>query len=128
MSRDERLKALGLAISQIEKEYGKETIVRLGDRKHLAVEVFPTGIISVDIALGAGGIPRGRVVEIFGPEASGKTTLALSIAAEVQRAGGIAGIIDAEHAFDPAFAKKLGVDTDNLYICLLYTSPSPRDS
>ncbi|MFN3551270.1 MAG: recombinase RecA, partial [Endomicrobiia bacterium] len=107
---------LNLAISQIEKEYGKEAIVKLGERKKLQVEVIPTGILSLDLALGVGGIPRGRVIEIFGPEASGKTTLALTIAAEAQKQGGIAAMIDAEHAFDPNFAKKLGVDVENMYV------------
>jgi len=116
MSKEEKLKALNLALSQIEKEYGKEAIVRLGEKKTVEVEVIPTGILPLDIALGVGGIPRGRVIEIFGPEASGKTTLALTIAAQVQKNNGIAAIIDAEHAFDPNFAKKLGLDVDNLYV------------
>lgn len=116
MSKEEKLKALSLAISQIEKEYGKEAIVKLGEKKKLQVEVIPTGILSLDLALGVGGIPRGRVIEVFGPEASGKTTLALTIAAEAQKQGGIAAMIDAEHAFDPNFAKKLGVDVDNMYV------------
>ncbi len=116
MSKEEKLKALNLAISQIEKEYGKEAIIKLGEKKKLAIEVIPTGILSLDLALGVGGVPKGRVIEIFGPEASGKTTLALTIAAEAQRQGGIAAIIDAEHAFDPNFAKKLGVDVENLYV------------
>jgi recombination protein RecA len=116
MSKEEKLKALNLALSQIEKEYGKETIVRLGEKKTVEVEVIPTGILPLDIALGVGGIPRGRVIEIFGPESSGKTTLALTIAAQVQKNDGIAAIIDAEHAFDPNFARKLGLDVDNLYV------------
>ncbi len=116
MSKEEKLKALSLAISQIEKEYGKEAIVKLGEKKKLEVEVIPTGILSLDLALGVGGVPKGRVIEIFGPEASGKTTLALTIAAEAQKQGGIAAMIDAEHAFDPNFAKKLGVDVENLYV------------
>ncbi len=116
MSKEEKLKALSLAISQIEKEYGKEAIVKLGEKKTLSVEVIPTGILTLDVALGVGGVPKGRIVEIFGPEASGKTTLALTLAAEAQKQGGIAAIIDAEHAFDPNFAKILGVDVGNLYV------------
>lgn len=116
MSKEEKLKALNLAISQIEKEYGKEAIVRLGEKKKIDVDVIPTGILPLDIALGVGGIPRGRVIEIFGPEASGKTTLAITIAAQVQKNDGIAAIIDAEHAFDPNFARKLGVKVEELYI------------
>ncbi len=116
MSKEDKIKALNLALSQIEKEYGKEAIVRLGEKKKIDVEVIPTGILPLDIALGVGGIPRGRVIEIFGPEASGKTTLAITIAAQVQSKDGIAAIIDAEHAFDPNFAKKLGVKVEELYI------------
>ena len=117
MGKDERLKALGLAITQIEKDFGKEAIMRLGE-KHAKtlVEVIPTGALPLDIAIGIGGIPRGRVVEIFGPESSGKTTLALCIVAQDQKQGGIAAYIDAEHAMDPEYAKKLGVDIENLYI------------
>ena len=117
MARDERLKALDLALSQIEKDFGKEAIMRLGE-KHAKtnVEVIPTGALPLDIAIGIGGIPRGRVVEIFGPEASGKTTLALCIVAQTQKQGGIAAYIDAEHAMDPEYAKNLGVDIDNLLI------------
>lgn len=116
MSKEEKLKALNLAISQIEKEYGKEAIVKLGEKKTLSVEVIPTGILSLDLALGVGGVPRGRIIEIFGPEASGKTTLALTIAAEAQKQGGIAAMIDAEHAFSPEFAKRLGVNVSELYV------------
>ncbi len=116
MSKEEKLKALNLAISQIEKEFGKEAIIKLGEKKTLAVEVIPTGVLTLDLAIGVGGVPRGRVIEIFGPEASGKTTLALTIAAEAQKQGGIAAMIDAEHAFDPRFAKILGVDVENLYV------------
>lgn len=117
MARDERLKALDLALSQIEKDFGKEAIMRLGE-KHARtnVEVIPTGALPLDIAIGIGGIPRGRVVEIFGPEASGKTTLALCIVAQNQKQGGIAAYIDAEHAMDPEYAKNIGVDIDNLLI------------
>lgn len=116
MSKEEKLKALQQAISQIEKEYGKEAIVKLGEKKTLAVEVIPTGILSLDLALGVGGMPRGRIVEIFGPEASGKTSLALTIAAEAQKQGGIAAMIDAEHAFTPEFARRLGVNVNELYV------------
>jgi recombination protein RecA len=117
MAKDERLKALDLALAQIEKDFGKEAIMRLGE-KHakMPVEVVSTGALPLDIAIGVGGIPRGRVIEIFGPEASGKTTLALCVAAQVQKKGGIAAYIDAEHAMDPDYAKKLGVDIDNLLI------------
>jgi recombination protein RecA len=117
MAREERLKALDLALSQIEKDFGKEAIMRLGE-KHAktVVEIIPTGALPLDIAIGVGGIPRGRVVEIFGPESSGKTTLALCIVAQSQKQGGIAAYIDAEHAMDPEYAKKLGVDIDNLLI------------
>jgi recombination protein RecA len=117
MAKDERLKALGLALSQIEKDFGKEAIMRLGE-KHAKtlVEIIPTGALPLDIAIGIGGIPRGRVVEIYGPESSGKTTLALCIVAQSQKQGGIAAFIDAEHAMDPEYAKKLGVNIDDLYI------------
>jgi recombination protein RecA len=115
--REEKLKALDLAISQIDRQYGKGSIMRLGDdRARLAIDVIPTGAISLDAALGVGGVPRGRIVEIFGPESSGKTTLALTITAQAQKLGGLAAFIDAEHALDSVYAKKLGVDTDNLII------------
>jgi recombination protein RecA len=115
--RDEKLKALELAISQIDRQYGKGSIMRLGDdRARLAIDVIPTGAISLDAALGVGGVPRGRIVEIFGPESSGKTTLALTIVAQAQKLNGLAAFIDAEHALDSVYAKKLGVDTDNLII------------
>src|SRR5271157_5411374 len=117
MTKDERLKALGLALSQIEKDFGKEAIMRLGEKHaRTQVEIIPTGALPLDIAVGIGGIPRGRVVEIFGPESSGKTTLALCIVAQNQMQGGIAAYIDAEHAMDPEYAKKLGVNIDDLYI------------
>jgi recombination protein RecA len=109
-------KALEIATSQIEKRFGKGSIMKLGEATKQDVEVISTGALSLDIALGVGGIPKGRTIEIYGPEASGKTTLALHIIAEAQRAGGIAAFIDAEHALDPTYAKKLGVDTENLYI------------
>jgi recombination protein RecA len=117
MAKDERLKALDLALSQIEKDFGKEAIMRLGE-KHAKerVEIIPTGALPLDIAIGVGGIPRGRVIEIFGPESSGKTTLALCMVAQTQKKSGIAAYIDAEHAMDPEYAKKLGVDIDNLLI------------
>ena len=112
----EKKKALDAAISKIEKDYGKGSVMKLGDKTAMDVDTISTGSISLDKALGVGGVPRGRIIEIFGPEASGKTTLALHIVAEVQKAGGIAGFIDAEHALDPKYAKDIGVDVDNLYI------------
>ncbi len=117
MAKDEKLKALDLALSQIEKDFGKEAIMRLGE-KHLKekVDAIPTGALPLDIAIGIGGIPRGRIIEIYGPESSGKTTLALCMVAETQKLGGIAAYIDAEHAMDPEYASKLGVDIENLLI------------
>lgn len=110
-------KALDAAISQIEKQYGKGSIMKLGEsRKNLNIETIPTGSLSLDIALGVGGVPRGRIIEIYGPEASGKTTVALHMVAETQKKGGIAGFVDAEHALDPKYAKSIGVDIENLYI------------
>jgi len=117
MSKDEKNKALDLALAQIEKDFGKEAIMRLGEKKPKTnVDVIPTGALPLDIAIGIGGIPRGRVIEIYGPESSGKSTLALCIVAQNQKQGGIAAYIDAEHAMDPEYAKKLGVDVDNLLI------------
>lgn len=117
MNKDDKLKALSAAITQIEKSYGKGSIMKLGDSSaNMNIETIPTGSLSLDIALGLGGIPKGRVVEVYGPESSGKTTVALHIVAEVQKRGGIAGFIDAEHALDPVYAKRIGVDIDNLYI------------
>ena len=117
MAKDDKLKALDAAISQIEKQYGKGSIMKLGDSSaHMQVEAIPTGSLGLDIALGVGGVPKGRIVEIYGPESSGKTTVALHMVAEVQKRGGIAGFIDAEHALDPVYAKNIGVDIDNLYI------------
>lgn len=114
---DERKKALEAALGQIEKEYGKGAVMKLGEaRANMNVETYPTGCLSLDLALGVGGIPKGRVVEIYGPESGGKTTVALHMVAEIQKLGGIAGFIDAEHALDPIYAKKIGVDIDNLYI------------
>ena len=117
MSGEERQKALEIALHQIEKQFGKGSIMKMGEASaKMNVEVIPTGAITLDAALGVGGVPRGRVVEIYGPESSGKTTVALHIAAEAQRLGGIAAFIDAEHALDPLYARKLGVDIDNLLI------------
>ena len=114
---DERGKAIDLALSQIEKQFGKGSIMRLGSKEAIVpIAVISTGSISCDAALGVGGVPRGRVVEVFGPESSGKTTVSLQIIAEAQKAGGMAAFVDAEHALDPAYAKKLGVDTDNLLV------------
>ncbi len=111
-----KIRALESAIAQIEKQYGQGSIMKLGDNTHLQVEATPTGSLSLDLALGVGGIPKGRVVEIYGPESSGKTTVALHMVAEVQKRGGIAGFIDAEHALDPVYAKNIGVDINELYI------------
>ncbi len=117
MEREEKLKALDAAISQIERQYGKGSVMKLGDpAAQMNIETIPTGSLSLDIALGLGGIPKGRIVEIYGPESSGKTTVTLHMIAEVQKRGGIAGFIDAEHALDPVYAKNIGVDVDNLYI------------
>ena len=114
---DDKEKALEAALAYIEKQYGKGAVMKLGDDKsRVNVEVIPTGCLSLDIALGVGGIPKGRIIEIYGPESSGKTTIALHMVAEVQKKGGIAGYIDAEHALDPVYAKNLGVDTENLYL------------
>ncbi|HSA91948.1 MAG TPA: recombinase RecA [Terriglobales bacterium] len=114
---DERTRAIDLALSQIEKQFGKGSIMRLGSREAIVpISIIPTGAISFDAALGVGGFPRGRVVEIFGPESSGKTTIALQVIAEAQKAGGMAAFVDAEHALDPGYAKKLGVDVDNLLV------------
>ena len=117
MERDEKLKALDAALGQIERQFGKGAVMKLGDPSvQMNVETIPTGSLSLDIALGLGGIPKGRIVEIYGPESSGKTTVTLHMIAEVQKRGGIAGFIDAEHALDPVYAKNIGVDIDNLYI------------
>jgi len=115
-TEENKLKALENAIAQIEKAYGKGAVMKLGDNTHLNVETFPSGSLGLDLALGVGGVPKGRVVEVYGPESGGKTTVALHMVAEVQKQGGIAGYIDAEHAMDPVYAKALGVDIDNLYI------------
>lgn len=117
MEREEKLKALDAALGQIEKQFGKGAVMKLGDPSaQMSVETIPTGSLSLDIALGLGGIPKGRIIEIYGPESSGKTTVTLHMIAEVQKRGGIAGFIDAEHALDPVYAKNIGVDVDNLYI------------
>lgn len=117
MAKDDRLSALDAAIAKIEKEYGKGSIMKLGDSAaNMNVETVPTGCLSLDLALGVGGVPKGRIIEIYGPESSGKTTVALHMVAAVQKQGGIAGFIDAEHALDPVYAKNIGVDIDNLYI------------
>ena len=117
MNREEKMKALDAALTQIEKAYGKGSVMKLGDSgANMNIETVPTGSLSLDLALGLGGIPKGRVIEIYGPESSGKTTVALHMVAEVQKRGGIAGFIDAEHALDPVYARNIGVDIDNLYI------------
>jgi len=114
--KEEKLKAIEVALAQIEKQFGKGAIMKLGETKVLPVEIIPTGSLSLDLALGVGGIPKGRIIEIFGPEASGKTTLALHIIAQIQKEGGVAALIDAEHAFDPEYAKNIGVDLSSLLI------------
>ncbi len=117
MVKEDKLKALDAALGQIEKQFGKGSVMKLGDSSvNMNVEAVPTGSLSLDIALGLGGVPKGRIIEIYGPESSGKTTVALHMVAEVQKRGGIAGFIDAEHALDPVYAKNIGVDIDNLYI------------
>jgi len=116
MAAQDRDKALESALLQLEKQFGKGTVMRLGDQAIAPIDVIPTGSIALDVALGIGGLPRGRVVEIYGPESSGKTTVALHAVASVQRAGGIAAFIDAEHALDPVYAQRLGVNLDDLYV------------
>jgi recombination protein RecA len=117
MISEEKQKALEAALGHIEKQYGKGSVMKLGESgANMQVETVPTGSLSLDIALGVGGVPKGRIIEIYGPESSGKTTVALHMVAEVQKRGGIAGFIDAEHALDPVYAKNIGVDIDNLYI------------
>src|ERR1700678_380208 len=115
MSED-REKALGMALGQIEKQFGKGSIMRMGDNVHMAVEAIPTGALSLDIALGIGGVPRGRIVEVFGPESSGKTTLIYHVLAEAQKLGGTCAFIDAEHAMDPLYASRIGVNIDELLV------------
>ena len=112
----EKKRALDMALASIEKQFGKGAIIRMGERAQQDIQVIPTGCLDLDMALGVGGLPRGRVVEIYGPESSGKTTVALHVVAEAQRAGGVAAFIDAEHALDPVYARKLGVDVDQLYV------------
>ena len=117
MANEDKKRALDAAIAKLEKDFGKGTVMRLGDpAAQVAVETIPTGSLSLDLALGLGGVPKGRIVEIYGPESSGKTTVAVQMIAEVQKRGGIAGFIDAEHALDPVYAKNIGVDIDELYI------------
>ncbi len=117
MDKSEKLKALDEALKQIDKQYGKGSVMKLGDNiSNMNIETVPTGSLSLDLALGLGGMPKGRIIEVYGPESSGKTTVALHVVAEVQKQGGIAGFIDAEHALDPVYAKNIGVDIDNLYI------------
>jgi len=117
MEREDKLRALDAAVAQIEKQYGKGSVMKLGDNNgNINIETIPTGSLSLDLALGIGGIPKGRIIEIYRPESSGKTTVTLHMIAEVQKRGGIASFIDAEHALDPVYAKNIGVDIDNLYI------------
>jgi recombination protein RecA len=116
MEQSEKKKALEIAVAQIEKHFGKGSIMRLGDGARMEVEAISTGALTLDMAIGVGGVPRGRIIEVFGAESSGKTTLCLSIIAQAQKAGGVAAFIDAEHALDPGYAKKVGVDTENLLI------------
>ncbi len=117
MANEEKLKALDAALANIEKQFGKGTVMKLGDSAtNMNVEAIPTGSLSLDVALGIGGVPKGRIIEVYGPESSGKTTVALHVVAEVQKRGGIAGFIDAEHALDPVYASNIGVDINNLYI------------
>src|ERR1022692_3317172 len=113
---EEHEKALGVALGQIEKQFGKGPIMRMGETAHMAIEALPTGALSLDLALGIGGLPRGRIVEIYGPESSGKSTLAMHVVAEAQRNGGICAYIDAEHAMDPVYAKAIGLNIDDLLI------------
>ena len=113
---NEKKKALEAALGQIEKQFGKGAVMKLGENAQMNIDVIPTGALSLDIALGIGGVPRGRIVEVFGPESSGKTTVALHMIAEAQKMGGEAAFIDAEHALDPVYAKHLGVDIDNLIV------------
>ena len=113
---DDRARALETTLASLEKQFGKGTVMKLGDQTHMKVEVIPTGCLELDLALGVGGIPKGRIIEVYGPESSGKTTVALHVVAECQKRGGIAAFIDAEHALDPDYAEKLGVDIGELYV------------
>jgi len=116
MATDDRAKALDLALGAIEKQFGKGAVMRMGENLHMNIETISTGALALDMALGVGGLPRGRIVEVFGPESSGKSTLAMHVVAEAQRRGGICAYIDAEHAMDPIYARAIGVNVDNLYI------------
>ena len=117
MANEDKMKALDAALANIEKQFGKGTVMKLGDSSaNMNIEAIPTGSLSLDVALGIGGVPKGRIIEIYGPESSGKTTVALHVVSEVQKRGGIAGFIDAEHALDPVYASNIGVDINNLYI------------
>ena len=123
-----KMTAIETVMNQIEKQYGKGSIVKLGSNKTLDIESIPTGSLALDIALGIGGVPKGRIIEIYGPESSGKTTISLSIIAEAQKLGGAAAFVDAEHALDPTYAKKLGVNTDELIVSQPDTGTSFRNS
>ena len=117
MDKKDKLKALDAALMQIDKQFGKGTVMKLGDpANQMSIEVIPSGSLNLDIALGLGGIPKGRIIEVYGTESGGKTTLTLHMISEVQKKGGVAGFIDAEHALDPVYAKNIGVDVDNLYV------------
>ena len=116
MNKDERIKAIETLVANTEKDFGKGSIMRLGDNREMNIDTIPTGSLALDLALGLGGLPRGRIVEIYGPESGGKTTLALHVIAEAQKKDGFAGFVDAEHALDPVYAKKIGVDVENLYV------------
>lgn len=116
ISKADKLKAISTAVDKIDKDFGKGSVMKMGDKPTEVTEVISTGSLNLDIALGVGGLPKGRIIEIYGPESSGKTTLASHVIAEAQKKGGVCGIIDAEHAFDPIYAEKLGVDTKELYI------------
>ena len=116
MNKEDRLQAIESLVAHTDKEFGKGSIMRLGDNRGMNIETIPTGSLALDLALGLGGLPRGRIVEIYGPESGGKTTLALHVIAEAQKRDGFAGFVDAEHALDPVYAKKIGVDIENLYV------------
>lgn len=124
----EKKRALDIALAGIEKQFGKGAVIRMGERASRDIQVIPTGCLDLDMALGVGGLPRGRVVEIYGPESSGKTTVALHVVAEAQKMGGVAAFIDAEHALDPVYARKLGVDVDQLYVSQPDTGEQARKS
>ena len=115
MNKEDRIKAIETLVANTEKDFGKGSIMRLGDNRQMNIETIPTGSLYLDLALGLGGLPKGRIIEIFGPESSGKTTLALHVIAEAQKKDGFAGFVDAEHALDPGYARNIGVDIDNLY-------------